>query len=48
MDSLSHDNHADVIEAFNSTFRYLEHFLNIDKPYFGGMVNQICPLLNYS
>ena len=43
MDSLSHDNQADVIEAFNSTPRYLDDLLNIDNPYFEGMVNQIYP-----
>ena len=32
---------ADIIEAFNSTSRYLDDLLNIDKPYFEGMVNQI-------
>ena len=41
MDSLNHDNQADVIEAFNSTSRYLDDLLNIDNPYFEGMVNQI-------
>ena len=43
MDSLNHDNQADVIDAFNSTFRYLNYHLNIDNPYFEGMVNQIYP-----
>ena len=43
MDSLNHDNQADVIEAFNSTTRYLDDLLNIDNPYFEGMVNQIYP-----
>ena len=47
MDSLNHDNKADVIEAFNSTSRYLDDLLNIDNPYFEGMVKQISPL-NYS
>ena len=32
-----------VIEAFNSTSRYLDDLLNIDNPYFEGMVNQIYP-----
>ena len=31
MDSLNHDNQADVIEAFNSTSRYLYDLLNIDR-----------------
>ena len=41
MNSLSNDNQADIIEAFNSTSRYLDDLLNIDNPYFEGMVNQI-------
>ena len=41
MDSPNHDNQADVIKAFNLTFRYLDDLLNIDNPYFEGMVNQI-------
>ena len=43
MDSLNNDNQSDVIEAFNSTSRYLDDLLNIDNPYFEGMVNQIYP-----
>ena len=43
MDSLNHDNQADVIEAFNSISRCLDDLLNIDNPYFEGMVNQIYP-----
>ena len=43
MTSLSDDNQADITEAFNSTSRYLDDFLNIDNPYFEGMVNQIYP-----
>ena len=43
MTSLADDNQADVIEAFNSTSRYLDDLLNIDNPYFEGMVNQIYP-----
>ena len=41
MDSLNHDNQSGVIEAFNSTSRYLDDLLNIDNPYFEGMVKQI-------
>ena len=41
MDSLIHENYADVIEAFNSTSRYLYDLLNIDNPYFEGIVNRI-------
>ena len=43
MKYLSIDNQADVIKAFNSTSRYLDDLLNIDNPYFEGMVNQIYP-----
>ena len=43
MTSLSDDNQADITEAFNSTSRYLDDHLNIDNPYFEGMVNQIYP-----
>ena len=41
MDSLNHDNQTDVIEAFNSTSKYLDDLLNIDNPYFEVMVKQI-------
>ena len=41
MDSLNHDNQADVIEAYNSTSRYLDDRLNIANPYIEGMVKQI-------
>ena len=43
MKYLSSDNQTDVIKAFNSTYRYLDDLLNIDNPYFEGMVNQIYP-----
>ena len=43
MTCLSNDNKADIIEAFNSTSRYLYDLLNIDTRYFEGMVNQIYP-----
>ena len=43
MTSLSYDNQADIIEAFYSTSRYLDNLLNIDNPYFEGMVNKIYP-----
>ena len=32
--SLSDNNQADVVQAFNSTSRYLDDLLNIDNPYF--------------
>ena len=41
--SLSDNNQTDIIEAFNSTSRYLDDLLNIDNPYFEKMVGQIYP-----
>ena len=41
--SFSDNNQADVVEAFNSTPRYLDALLNIDNPYFAQMVSQIYP-----
>ena len=41
--SLSDNNQTDIIEAFNSTFRYIDDLLNIDNPYFEQMVGQIYP-----
>ena len=41
--SLSDNNQAIIIEAFNSTSRYLDDSLNIDNPYFEQMVGQIYP-----
>ena len=43
MTTLSVDNQADIIKTFNSTSRYLDDLLNIDNPYFEGIVNQIYP-----
>ena len=43
MTSLSDENQANIIEAFTSTSRYLYDLINIDNPYFEGMVNQIYP-----
>ena len=43
MSTLSNDNQADIIEAFNPTSRYFDDFLNIGNPYFEGMVNQSYP-----
>ena len=43
MKSLSPENQADIIEAFNSTSRYLDNLLNIDNIYFEQMVNRIYP-----
>ena len=41
--SLSEDNQSDLIEAFNSTSRYLDDLLNIDNNFFDSMVNRIYP-----
>ena len=40
---LSDNNQTDIVEAFNSTSRYLDDLLNIDNPYFEQMVGQIYP-----
>ena len=40
---LSYDNQADVVEAFDSSSRYLDAFLIIN-PYFEQMVSQIYPI----
>ena len=39
--SLSENNQSGVIEAFNSTSRYLDDLLNIDNKSFDSMVNRI-------
>ena len=44
MMSLSDVKQAEIIEAFKSTSRCLDDLLNIDNPYFEGMVNRIYPL----
>ena len=36
-------NQTDIIEAFNSTSRYLDDLLNIDNIYFDQMVDRIYP-----
>ena len=41
--SLSDNNQTDIIEAINSSSRYLDDLLNIDNPYFEQMVGQIYP-----
>ena len=41
--SLSDKNQTDIIEAFNSTSRYLDDLHNFDNPYFEQMVDQIYP-----
>ena len=41
--SLSDDNQSEVIEALNSTSRYLDDLLNIDNTFFNSMANHIYP-----
>ena len=43
MVSLSDDKQADIIDAFNTTSRYLDNILNISSAYFDSMVRQIYP-----
>ena len=43
MMSISDDNQADVIDAFNTTSRYLDDILNINNVYFGNRVSQKYP-----
>ena len=43
MTSLSDVKQAEIIEAFKSTSTYLDDLLNIDNPYFEGMINRIYP-----
>ena len=41
MMTLSDDKQADIIDAFNTTSRYLDVILNINNVYFDNMVSQI-------
>ena len=43
MMSLSDDKQADLINAFNTTFRYLDHILNINNVHFNNMISQMYP-----
>ena len=43
MMSLSDDKQGDVIDAFNTTSRYLDDILNNNNVYFDNMVSQIYP-----
>ena len=43
MKSLSRENQADIIDAFNSTSTYLDDLLNIENIYFDQMVDRIYP-----
>ena len=46
--SLSDNNQADIVEAFDSTSRCLYDLLNIDNPYFAQMVLSDFIPLNFS
>ena len=41
--SLSDDKQADIVDALNITYRYLDDILNINNVYFDTMVSQIYP-----
>ena len=41
--SLSDNNQADVVEAFNSSLSYLDDLFNIDNSYCAQMVSPIYP-----
>ena len=41
--SLSYDKEAEILQAFNSTSRYLDDLLNVDNSYFDGTVGRIYP-----
>ena len=43
MMSLSDDKQADIIDAFNTTYRYLDAILNINNAYVDNVVSQIYP-----
>ena len=43
MMSLSDDKQAHIIDAFNTTSRYLDNILNINNVYFDNMESQIYP-----
>ena len=46
--SLSDDKQADIIDAFNTTSRYLDDILNIKNIYFDNMLSQIQILQNFN
>ena len=43
MMSLSDEKQTNIVDAFNTTSRYLDDTLNIDNVYFDNMVSQIYP-----
>ena len=40
---LSDDKQTGIIDAFNTTSRYLDNILNISNVYFDNMIRQILP-----
>ena len=40
----SDNKQADIIDAFNTTSRYLDDILNINNIFFDNILSQICPL----
>ena len=48
MKSLTKEKRYDLIDAFNSTSRYLDDLLNIDNIHFEQMVHRIYPPLNFN
>ena len=43
MASRSYNKEAEIIQAFNSTFRYVDDLINIDNSYNEGIVGRINP-----
>ena len=41
MVSLSDDKQTDIIDAFNTTSRYMDNIVNVKNAYFDNMVSQI-------
>ena len=41
--SLSDDKQADIIDAFNTTYRYLDDIININYIYFANIARKIYP-----
>ena len=47
MTSLSRENQADIIAAFNSTLKYIDNLFNIDNIYFDQMLLNGRPHIPY-
>ena len=48
MTRLSADNQSNVIDALNTTSRYLDDIVNINNVYFDNMVSKIYPSVKYT